>query len=178
MDTVSYTHLDVYKRQAQHSILPLSKFGLMQITRERVKPAVLINTNETCPTCGGTGQARPSILVADEIERDIEFIMNNRSDVKLTLEAHPFVVSYFRHGFWNRQMQMWWKYKKWIKIKSNENLALSSYKLLDSNEDEIRSVSYTHLNASCSVSTTRYSSRAACFTIVTVLKLCPLESVK
>lgn len=124
--------------RAQHSILPLSKFGLMQITRERVKPAVLINTNETCPTCGGTGQARPSILVADEIERDIEFIMNNRSDVKLTLEAHPFVVSYFRHGFWNRQKQMWWKYKKWIRIKSNENLSLSTYKLLDGNEDEIR----------------------------------------
>jgi ribonuclease G len=124
--------------RAQHSILPLSKFGLMQITRERVKPAVLINTNEVCPTCNGTGQSRPTILVVDDIQRDIEFIINNMPDVKIKLEAHPFIASYFTKGWWDIQWQWWWKYKKWIRIKSNEHLALTAYKLLDGNEDEIR----------------------------------------
>ena len=124
--------------RAQHSVLPLSKFGLMQITRERVKPAVNINTNETCPACGGTGQIRPSILVTDEIQRDLEFIIENRPNTGITIETHPFLASYFTKGIWSMQRQWWWKYKKWIKIRSNENIGLMTYKLFDGNEDEIR----------------------------------------
>jgi ribonuclease G len=124
--------------RAQHSILPLSKFGLMQITRERVKPAVHINTNETCPTCGGTGQIKPAVLVTDDIQRDLDFVMESRPGTSITIETHPFLASFFTKGIWSKQRQWWWKYKKWIKIRSNENIGLISYKLFDSNEDEIR----------------------------------------
>ncbi|MBK6390190.1 MAG: Rne/Rng family ribonuclease [Saprospiraceae bacterium] len=124
--------------RAQHSILPLSKFGLMQITRERVKPAVNININETCPSCGGTGHIRPSILVTDEIERDLDFLIKHRTDTRFTVELHPFLASYFTKGLWSKQWQLWWKYKRWINIRVNENIALTDFKLFDSNQDEIR----------------------------------------
>lgn len=124
--------------RAQHSVLPLSKFGLMQITRERVKPAVNINTNELCPTCGGTGQIQPSILITDEIERDLEFIIENRPNTRIVLEIHPFIYAFLTKGIWNRQRQWWWKYKRWISIRSNDNIGLTKYKLFDENEDEIR----------------------------------------
>ena len=124
--------------RAQHSILPLSKFGLMQITRERVKPAVNISSNETCPSCGGTGHIRPSILVTDEIERDLDFLIKHRTDTRFTVELHPFLASYFTKGLWSKQWQLWWKYKRWINIRVNENIALTDFKLFDSNQDEIR----------------------------------------
>ncbi len=124
--------------RAQHSILPLSKFGLMQITRERVKPAVHINTNETCPTCAGSGQIQPSILVTDEIQRDLDFIVQNSVGKGIAIEMHPFLAAYFTQGTWNKQWKWWWKYKQWIKIRSNENIGLTSYKIFDGNDDEIR----------------------------------------
>ncbi len=124
--------------RAQHSILPLSKFGLMQITRERVKPAVNINTSEVCPTCGGSGQIQPSILVTDEIQRDLEFIVENRPNTGITLEVHPFLATYLTKGIWSRQVKWWWKYKRWFSVRANENLGLTKYKLFDGNEDEIR----------------------------------------
>ncbi len=124
--------------RAQHSILPLSKFGLMQITRERVKPAVHININEVCPTCGGTGQAKPSILVTDDINRDLDFVHNQRPDSKVTIEVHPFIHSYLTKGLWSKQRQWWWQYKKIIRIRDNENLPLTDYKFFDANDDEIR----------------------------------------
>ena len=66
------------KDRAQHTILQLSKFGLMQITRQRVRPEVKINTAETCPSCKGTGKLNPTILLIDDIERDLEFIVQSR----------------------------------------------------------------------------------------------------
>ena len=61
--------------RAKHSILPLSKFGLMQITRQRVRPEMNISTTEKCPTCNGTGEISPSILFVDKIENHIASIL-------------------------------------------------------------------------------------------------------
>jgi len=74
--------------RAQHTILPLSKFGLMQITRQRVRPEVKIDTSEKCPVCSGTGKSTPTVLVTDTIERDINYIMETRPATKLKLETH------------------------------------------------------------------------------------------
>ena len=60
------------KDRSQHTILPLSKFGLMQITRERARPEVAVDTSEICPSCGGTGKVNATILLTDDIERDLK----------------------------------------------------------------------------------------------------------
>ena len=60
---------NMQKDRARHNILPLSKFGLMQITRQRVRPAMDVNTTETCPTCFGKGTIKSSILFTDTLER-------------------------------------------------------------------------------------------------------------
>ncbi len=126
------------KDRAQHTILPLSKFGLMQITRERARPEVVIDTSETCPTCGGTGKANATILVTDDIERDLEFIMQGRPKGALYLRCHPFVEAFFKKGFPNQQMRWWFKYSKWVRIVPINDLPLTEYAFFDSNEDEIR----------------------------------------
>lgn len=126
------------KDRAQHTILPLSKFGLIQITRQRVRPAVKIDTSEECPTCNGTGKVNATVLVTDEIERDLEFILQSRPKTKLRLEVHPFIEAYLKKGLPNTQMNWYLKHGKWVRIKANSELPLMDYKYFDSSEDEIR----------------------------------------
>ena len=100
--------------RARHSILPLSKFGLMQITRERVRPAVSITTAEHCPSCGGSGKVTPSFLLTDDIERDLNHILMSRPKSKLALHAHPFVYAYLTKGIPSMVWKWYFKYKKII----------------------------------------------------------------
>lgn len=124
--------------RAQHTILPLSKFGLMQITRQRVRPEVKIDTTEQCPVCQGTGKSTPSVLVTDSIERDIKHLMDSRPNSKFKLETHPFVYAYIKQGWPSMRMRWWMKYKKWIQISENTDFDLFQYKFYDGRDDEIR----------------------------------------
>ena len=78
--------------RAKHTILPLSKFGLMQITRQRVRPAMTVDTTELCPVCHGTGKAEAAILVIDKIEDELEFFVYEKKNKRIILKVHPFSV--------------------------------------------------------------------------------------
>ncbi len=125
---------------AKHTILPLSKFGLMQITRERVRPQLNIVTSERCPSCNGSGKIQSALLVTDEIKRDLDIIMGTLRPKKLMLTVHPFVHAYLKKGWlFNSVQSKWWReYKKWIDIRPNNNYALTDYKFINENNDEIR----------------------------------------
>ena len=126
------------KDRAQHTILALSKFGLMQITRQRVKPEVKINTAEVCPTCNGSGTVNPTILLTDAIERDLDYIVTSDPDVKVKLQVHPYVHAYLRKGLPSIQHNWYMKYRKWIKIEVEPDFAVTKYRFFDHNRDEIR----------------------------------------
>lgn len=124
--------------RAQHTILPLSKFGLMQITRQRVRPEVSIDTSEKCPSCNGSGKINPSILLADRIDRDMETIMNSRPKSKIVLKAHPYIAAYIGKGRKSLKWQWFKQYFKWVKIEENFDYSFDEYKFYDGNDDEIR----------------------------------------
>ncbi|MBV6438830.1 MAG: Ribonuclease E [Saprospiraceae bacterium] len=127
------------KDRSQHTILPLSKFGLMQITRERARPEVVVDTAEVCPTCGGTGKVNATILLTDDIERDLEFIMQSRPKSPLILLVHPYLEAYLKKGLWkSRQVKWFFRYNKWIRIRPNADYQLTDYRFFDGNDDEIR----------------------------------------
>jgi ribonuclease G len=126
------------KDRAQHTILPLSKFGLMQITRQRVRPEVRINTAEVCPTCEGSGKINPTVLLTDDIERDLVFILQSRPKSKIKITVHPFVEAYLKKGLPSQQHRWWLKHQKWIGIKSAADLPVNKYIFYDENDDEIR----------------------------------------
>jgi ribonuclease G len=124
--------------RAQHTILPLSKFGLMQITRQRTRPEVNIDTTELCPVCLGTGKVNPSILIIDNIQRDIEYIIQSRPKSKLKLVTNQFIYAYLKSGWSSIQMKWFMKYKKWISLNQNPDFHLFEYKFYDEADDEIR----------------------------------------
>ena len=126
------------KDRAQHTILPLSKFGLMQITRQRVRPELKINTAEVCPTCNGSGKVQPTVLLTETIEHDLDAVLKARSKGKISILVHPFVEAYFKKGFPSLQMKWYLKYQKWIRLKADAELPMTTYKFFDDNDDEIR----------------------------------------
>ncbi len=121
------------------TVLNLSKFNLMQITRQRVRPQVEIKTKEKCPTCNGTGNIESSILLIEEIQNKIEYLINNHKE--FTLNIHPFLGAFFNKGFYSLKWQWSWKYKKIIKIRPNNDMGLTAYEFRNE-KDEI----YTDLN--------------------------------
>ena len=124
--------------RAQHTILPLSKFGLMQITRQRVRPEVKINTAEVCPTCTGTGKINASILLTDEIERDMKFIRQSHPNTKLTLKVHPFIMAYLKKGFPSLQFKWMLKDHKWVKVIEDTDFHINQYAFYDNHNEEIK----------------------------------------
>jgi ribonuclease G len=97
--------------RAKHNILPLSKFGLMQLTRQRVRPEMKIQTQEACPTCGGSGKVGPTILFDEQLESRIAYLTSEQHETKLTLRVHPFVEAFLHRGFlWSRRRKWQRKY--------------------------------------------------------------------
>ncbi len=124
--------------RAQHTILPLSKFGLMQITRQRVRQEMTIDTTEVCPLCNGAGSVNATVLVIEDIERDLSFIMQNRPNTRISLHTHPFVEAYLKKGWHKTQRRWYMKYYKWVRVYGNSEFPLTKYVFFDENEDEIR----------------------------------------
>jgi ribonuclease G len=122
--------------RATHTILPLSKFNLMQITRERVRPEINIATTESCPTCSGSGQINASLLLIDEMEEELKHLLTIHR--KLKLYCHPFFAAYLRKGFPSLRMKWFFEYKKWVSIYPNEDFALTDYAFFDENDEEIK----------------------------------------
>ena len=123
--------------RAKHNILPLSKFGLMQITRQRVRPAMDVNTSETCPTCFGKGTIKPSILFTDTLESKIDYLVNKLKIKKFKLHIHPYISAYVNQGVISLRRKWQMKFGFGIKIIPDQSLAFLEYKFYDSNKDEI-----------------------------------------
>lgn len=124
--------------RARHTILPISKFGLMQITRQRLRPELNITTAEACPTCKGTGKIGPSILITDDIEKDLNYLIN-QGHRQLALHVHPIMSAYLTKGtFFNSLQWKWyWKYKLKVKIVADNNSPITEYHFYDSKTDDI-----------------------------------------
>ena len=125
--------------RAKHAVLPISKFGLMQITRQRMRPEVNINTSEICPCCNGTGKTTPSILLVDEIEKRIHYLVTHQHE-NLTLMVHPILYSHLTKGWFYNSIQAKWKrkFKTNIIVKKNNDYYFTEYHFFDSNDEEIK----------------------------------------
>lgn len=123
--------------RAKHNILPPSKFGVVEITRQRVRPETEIKTNESCPTCNGTGEVQATILFAEEIENNLNFLLSDRRVKKLTLLVHPYLEAFFKNGLMSKQMKWFFKYKKWVPVRGVTANNLLEYKFVDDKNEEI-----------------------------------------
>ncbi|MBO4543453.1 MAG: Rne/Rng family ribonuclease [Bacteroidales bacterium] len=123
--------------KARHTILPINKFGLIQITRQRVRPAVDIEVRECCPSCNGTGMVRPPVLIVDDIENNLQLVVERQKEKKLTLEVHPFLYAYLHQGLISKRWKWMWKYKCRLKIVARESFQFLEYRFFSDHIGEI-----------------------------------------
>ncbi len=124
---------NMQKDRARHNILPLSKFGLMQITRQRVRPAMNIQVEETCPTCFGKGTIKSSIMFTELLEHKIDHLVNKIGTKKFTLYVHPYVAAYLNKGIYSIKRQWQFRYSLGMKIIPSQELAFLEYKFYNKN---------------------------------------------
>jgi ribonuclease G len=129
---------EMAKDRAKHNILPPSKFGLIQITRQRVRPETNIVTVEKCPTCGGTGEIQASILLVDQIENNLRYILKEQNESGVTLCVHPYLEAYLTKGLISLRRKWSFRYKKSIKVKPVSSYHFLEYHFYNSKEDEIK----------------------------------------
>jgi ribonuclease G len=123
--------------RTKHNILPLTKFGLMQITRQRVRPEMNIVTDEKCPVCQGSGETKPTILFTDELERNLDFIVGKIKTRKLILNVHPFVAAWLTKGFFPPFIKWDFKYRIRLKVQPVTSYHMLEYHFYDRYENEI-----------------------------------------
>ena len=122
---------NMQKDRARHNILPLSKFGLMQITRQRVRPAMDVNVEETCPTCFGRGKIKSSILFTDQLESKIDQLVNKIGIKKFRLHVHPYVAAYINQGLLSLKRKWQMKYGVGVSVVASQKLAFLQYEFYD-----------------------------------------------
>lgn len=124
--------------RARHNILPLSKFGLMQITRQRVRPAMDITVTECCPSCFGKGEVQPSLLFTDTLFDKLRYVVKDLNHKGVTMYVHPYVHAFIKKGFLNSLNRQWHRaLGKTFKVLPDQSLAMLQYRVLDENRQEI-----------------------------------------
>ena len=123
--------------RARHNILPLSKFGLMQITRQRVRPALDIVTTEQCPSCSGKGQVQPSLLFTDTLKDKLHYLIDDLKVKDFIMYVHPFVDAYLKKGLLSTYRKWRMEMGRCFRILPDQSLAYLEYRVLDKNRNEI-----------------------------------------
>jgi ribonuclease G len=126
---------EMEKDKARHKILPPNKFGIIQITRQRVRPQVSIDVRELCPSCNGTGKVRPPVLIVEDIDNDLQLLIKIQKEKKLTLALHPFLYSYLITRLYPIKWMI--KYKCRIRLQVKPSFQLLEYKFYSKNLGEI-----------------------------------------
>lgn len=135
-----YEHFkeEMSRDKARHKILPPSKFGLIQLTRQRTRPEKVIKTQEDNPNIDG--EILAPIVVVEKMEEVIRTLIQTEKG-KLFLHVHPFVEAYLTKGLMSIQTKWYLKYKKWVTIIPRDSFKYLEYKLINSKKEELMSYS-------------------------------------
>lgn len=145
--------------RARHNILPLSKFGLMQITRQRVRPAMDIITAEDCPSCYGKGKVQPSLLFTDVLKEKIDYLTGELGQSGFIMYIHPFVDAYVKKGLLSLYRKWRMESAKKFRIMPDQSLAYLQYRVVDSEGNEIDLKEEKDIDSSASKSKSKTKER-------------------
>lgn len=129
---------EMAKDRAKHTILPPTKFGLVQITRQRVRPEMTVPVLEQCPVCNGSGEIKSSYMLMDDIENNLNYLIKEQNENALTLSVHPYMAAYLTKGLRSIQVNWFLKYRRWIKIRAEKSYHLLKYQFFNGNNDLIK----------------------------------------
>ncbi|XWN34836.1 MAG: Rne/Rng family ribonuclease [Roseivirga sp.] len=134
-----YQQMKEYLKEdrSKTNVLPVSRFGVMQLTRQRVRPEMNVVTQEQCPACSGTGKIDASIAVAEQVERSLQLILMNQNEHKVTLFLHPYLYAYFTSGPFSRRLGWLFQYRRWVRLFEDSSMGLAEFKFVNRFGEEI-----------------------------------------
>ena len=134
-----YNHLreEMKDDRAKHKILPPSKFGLVQITRQRVRPEMNIKTREEDPSNGESGEIEAPIVLVDKITEDLKRLFK-KDYKKITLHTHPFIAAFLTKGFPSVRTKWFMEHKKWVKVQPRDAYTYFEYHFFDKDGERIK----------------------------------------
>lgn len=135
-----YAHMkdEMAKDRAKHTILPPSKFGLVQITRQRVRPEMNVEIQEQCPVCKGSGEVTPSVLLIDEIQNHLAYLINEQNEKGLKIIVHPFVHAHIKSHFRHVQRRWYKEFNQWVKVEKDPAYHVLECHIFNKNDEEIK----------------------------------------
>ena len=136
---------EVYQQMKAHlkedrsktTVLPISRFGVMQLTRQRVRPEMNVVTKEQCPSCGGTGKIDAAIAVAEQIERALQLVLETQNEKGVTLFLHPYLYAYFTKGLFSKRLKWLFRYKRWVKLAKDSSIGVTDFKFMSKQGEQI-----------------------------------------
>ncbi len=123
--------------KAKHTVLPLTKFGLMQITRQRVRPVAVESVSDVCPTCHGSGKIEPTVLLDKKIENQISLLTQDRGHKFIKLVVSPYVAAFLRRGFISLRRRWEWKYKVRLQIVEDQSVGIIEVHYHDRKDNDL-----------------------------------------
>jgi len=129
---------EMAKDRAKHTILPPSKFGLVQITRQRVRPEMNVANAEKCPVCDGSGEVKPTIAFFDDIENNIRYLIQEQNEKYLKLSLHPYLYAYVNQGIISPRVKWYFKYNRWVRLEAVYSYHMLEYHFFNKNDDQIK----------------------------------------
>lgn len=125
------------KDKVTHKVIPITEVGLMQITRQRMRPEQRIDTMETCPCCGGTGKVESTLMLEDELTNKVIDLCLQHKGAKYDIRVHPFVEAYFNRGLLSLRHKLNMQYGGRFRFVADSSLPLMSYHIYDRDGNEI-----------------------------------------
>lgn len=117
--------------KAKHNVLPPSRFGVVEITRQRVREVTDISTEEKCPCCEGSGSVQASVLITDQIENNLRYLVEEYKAKKIVLRTHPFIAAFLKAGLISMRRKWSMKYKVNLKVQADNDTSYLDYKFLN-----------------------------------------------
>jgi ribonuclease G len=130
--------LEMEADHSKHTILPPSKFGVVQITRQRVRPQTNVKILEQCPVCQGSGEIKASISLINEIENHINYLIKEQNEKQFRLSVHPYVYAFLKKGILSKYFYWYFTYKRKIPLTYNSAYHMLEYHFFNKNGDEIK----------------------------------------
>ena len=119
---------ELRKDRAKMTVLPMTEFGLVQITRQRIRQSIQLSFSEACPTCGGTGLVQSKATTINQIERWIKRFKSESREFRLELRVNPTIAQYLSHGTISRMTKIQFNFFVKVKLIPDSSLAMEDFR--------------------------------------------------
>jgi ribonuclease G len=116
------------KDPAKTNLIRMSDFGLVQITRQRIRPSVVNSVSNVCPTCGGTGSIVTRSTIVEDLNAWLSKFKNNTAYRAVDIYLNPYLKSHLERGLFSLKRKWMLRYVLKISLIADEEVSLNEYK--------------------------------------------------